>query len=63
VQSSEFARLSVLKIALGSRTRQNSLFFSLLAGNLGVETGSNPTASATIKFKDLSEKYEIEQNG
>jgi hypothetical protein len=26
---------------------QNSLFFSLLAGNLGVETGSTATASAT----------------
>ena len=27
---------------------KNSLFFSLLAGNLGVETGSYVTASATI---------------
>ena len=26
---------------------KNSLFFSLLAGNLGVETGSTATASAT----------------
>jgi hypothetical protein len=29
---------------------QNSLFFSLLAGNLAVETGLNVTASATIQF-------------
>jgi hypothetical protein len=28
---------------------KNSLFFSLLPGNLGVETGSTWTASATIK--------------
>jgi hypothetical protein len=28
---------------------KNSLFFSLLAGNLGVETGSTATASATTK--------------
>jgi hypothetical protein len=27
----------------------NSLFFSLLAGNLGIETGSIPTACATTK--------------
>jgi hypothetical protein len=30
---------------------ENSLFFSLLAGNLGVETGSNAIASATNKIQ------------
>jgi len=31
---------------------QNSLFFSLLAGNLAVETGSHWTASATTQFPE-----------
>ena len=31
---------------------KNSLFFSLLAGNLGVETGSTKTASTTTQFPE-----------
>jgi hypothetical protein len=33
---------------------QNSLYFSLLAGNFGVETGSHMTAHTTKLFKDLA---------
>jgi hypothetical protein len=33
-----------------SRMLQNSLYFSLLFGNLGAETGWHPTASTTSAF-------------
>ena len=38
--------------ALEATILQNSLFFSLLAGNLVVETGSTATASATTQFPE-----------
>jgi hypothetical protein len=43
----DFARLSAVIIFKFGPILQNSLFFSLLAGNMGMETGSTRTASAT----------------
>jgi len=45
----EFARVLAFKISHREQIRRNSLFFSLLAGNLAVETGSTATASATTQ--------------
>jgi hypothetical protein len=51
MQVSEFTNLSASKIAPSGPIRRNSLFFSLLAGNLDAETGSHRTASsASILF-------------
>ena len=45
MQVIEFARRLDAKIAAERLNLQNSLLISLLAGNLGVETGSTWTAS------------------
>jgi hypothetical protein len=42
----EFPRWLGAGLALEGRIRQNSLFFSLLAGNFALETGSRRTASS-----------------
>jgi hypothetical protein len=46
----------------GGAILQNSLFFSLLAGNLRVETGSRWTASATI-YQALAENLGLHLSG
>jgi hypothetical protein len=51
--SYDSARLSALSIFKFGTILQNSLFFSLLARNLAVETGSTWTASATSGFNSL----------
>jgi hypothetical protein len=48
VQTIELARRLGAKIAAEPQNPQNSLLFSLLAGNLAVETGSIGTASTTM---------------
>jgi len=61
LQTVEFAHALTVKISVEGLLQQISLLFSLLAGNLSAETGSNATASATIKFNDLMKKNKIEQ--
>jgi hypothetical protein len=46
MQVSDITNLSASKIAPNGPIRRNSLFFSLLAGNLDAETGSHRTASS-----------------
>jgi hypothetical protein len=48
LQAIEAACRLVIENRYWGQILQFSLFFSLLAGNLAAETGSNPTASATI---------------
>src|SRR5437899_177333 len=44
------------------RCRRNSLFFSVLAGNLAVETGSTTTASATTQSFETRDFPKHEEN-
>jgi hypothetical protein len=53
LQAFEFAGVPALKTSQSGRIRRNSLLISLLAGNLGVETSSNPTAS-TARLQNIS---------
>jgi hypothetical protein len=48
LQTIELARRLGVKIAAERQNPQNSLLFSLLAGNLAVETGSIQAASTTM---------------
>lgn len=41
------AAIDAMKVPAGPRNRENTLFFSLLAGNPAAETGSQATASPT----------------
>jgi len=50
----EFAQRLGAEIRHMSQILWNSLFFSLLAGNLAMETGSTVTASATTHSLDLA---------
>ncbi|HEY6904791.1 MAG TPA: hypothetical protein VI216_10830 [Candidatus Acidoferrales bacterium] len=49
LQASEFTGVLAFESHQAGRIQRNSLFISLLAGNLRVETGSNPTASTTTQ--------------
>jgi hypothetical protein len=49
LEAIELARRLGVKIAAKRQKSQNSLLFSLLAGNLGVETGSILAASTTTQ--------------
>jgi hypothetical protein len=49
LEAIELARRLGVKIAAERQNPQNSLLFSLLAGNLGVETGSIRAASTTTQ--------------
>src|SRR5450830_709178 len=53
MQVIEFAHRLDAKIAADRVNLQNSLFISLIAGSLGVETDSTATASATSIFSML----------
>lgn len=57
LETIEFAGEPRPPIRYELRIRRNSLFFSLLAGNLTVETGSTTTASATTHI--LTTNYGI----
>jgi hypothetical protein len=48
LETIELARRLGVKIAAERQNPQNSLLFSLLAGNLAVETGSIQAASTTM---------------
>jgi hypothetical protein len=49
LEAIELARRLGIKIVAEGQIPKNSLFFSLLSGNLDVETGSIRTASATTQ--------------